>query len=96
VVWDGKQSGLDNNQIDKLQLTFSDGTSTGSIDMISQGPRCADMTFPKKTVTWVHIIPVDVSGNNGLREVEVWATSGPQYSNNTCVNKTTVTRMILV
>src|SRR5229473_5301312 len=33
------------------------------------------------------IIPVDASGNNGYSEVEVWATTGPQYSNNTCVNK---------
>jgi transcriptional regulator with XRE-family HTH domain len=83
VVWDRKQSVSDNNQINKLKLSSSDGTSTGSIDMISQGPRCADVTFPAKTITWLHIIPVDASGNNGLREVEVWATSGPQYSNNT-------------
>jgi len=94
VVWDRKQSASDNNQINKLKLSFSDGTSTGSIDMISLGPRCADVTFPQKTVTWLHIIPVDASGNNGYREVEVWATTGPQYSNNTCVNKTTVPQTI--
>src|SRR2546429_8451787 len=79
VVWDRKQSVSDNNQINKLKLSFSDGTSTGSIDMISQGPRCADVTFPEKTITWLHIIPLDASGNNGFREVEVWATTGPQY-----------------
>ena len=62
--------------------------------MISQGPCCADVTFPEKTVTWLHIIPVDASGNNGYSEVEVWATTGPQYSNNTCVNKVTVTQII--
>lgn len=94
VVWDRKQSASDNNQINKLKLSFSDGTSTGSIDMISQGPRCADMTLPEKTITWLHIIPVDASGNNGYREVEVWATTGSQYSNNTCVNQVTVTQTI--
>src|SRR3989442_3438759 len=68
VVWDRKQSSSDNNQINKLKLSFSDGTSTGSINMISLGPRCADVTFPEKTVTWLHIIPVDASGNNGYSE----------------------------
>ena len=62
--------------------------------MISLGPRCADVTFPQKTITWLHIIPVDASGNNGYSEVEVWATTGPQYSNNTCVNKKTVPQTI--
>jgi len=94
VVWDRKQSPSDNNQINKLKLSFSDGTSTGSIDMISKGPRCADVIFPEKTVTWLHIIPVDASGNNGYSEVEVWAITGPQYSNNTCVNQVTVTQTI--
>ncbi len=94
VVWDRKQSPTDNNQINKLKLTFSDSTATGSLDMISQGPRCADVTFPEKTITSLHIIPVDASGNNGYREVEVWATTGPQYSNNTCVNKITVSQTV--
>lgn len=94
VIWDRKQSSTDNNQINKLKFSFSDGTSTGSIEMSSQGPRCADVTFPEKTITWLHILPVDASGNNGFREVEVWATSGPQYSNNTCVNKRTVSQTI--
>ena len=40
------------------------------------------------------IVPLDASGNNGFREVEVWATSGPQYSNKTCVNKITVPQTI--
>jgi hypothetical protein len=94
VVWDREQSPTDNNQINKLKLVFSDGTSTGSIDMVSQGPRCADITLPVKTITWLHIVPVDASGNNGYSEVEVWATTGPQYSNNTCVNKVTVLQTI--
>jgi hypothetical protein len=94
VVWDRKQSSSDNNQINKLKLIFSDGTSTGSIDMVSSGPRCADITLPVKTITWLHIVPVDASGNNGYSEVEVWAISGPQYSNNTCVNKQTIPQTI--
>lgn len=94
VVWDRQQSPSDNNQINKLKLTFSDGTSTGSIDMISLGPRCADVTFPEKTITGLQIIPVDASGNNGFREVEVWATTGPQYSNNTCVHKVVVPQTV--
>src|SRR5579875_376013 len=95
VVWDRRQSDTDNNQINKLELIFSDGTATGSIDMISGGPRCADSTFPARTVTWLQIIPVDASGTNGFREVEVWATTGPQYSNNTCVNKVMVAQTVL-
>lgn len=94
VVWDRKQSASDNNEINKVKLSFSDGTMTGSIDMVSQGPRCADVTFPQKTITWLDIIPVDASGNNGYSEVEVWATTGIQYSNNTCVNKVQVPQTI--
>src|SRR5438105_424457 len=94
VVWDRKQSSSDNNQINKLKLSFSDGTATGSINMISLGPRCADVTFTQKTITWLHIFPVNESGNNGLREVEVWATTGTQYSNNTCVNQIRVPQTI--
>ena len=90
VVWDRQQSASDNNQINTLKLIFSDGTATGSLDMISQGPRCVDVSLPVKTLRWLQIIPVDASGNNGLREVEVWATTGPQYSHNTCVNQRTV------
>ena len=43
---------------------------------------------------WLHIIPVDASGNNGYSEVEVWATTGPQYSNNGCVNKVVVAQTV--
>lgn len=95
VVWDRQQSASDNNQINKLKISFSDSTFTGSIDMISDGPRCADVTFPQKTVTGLHIIPVDASGNNGYSEVEVWATTGPQYSNDTCVNKVAVPQTVM-
>lgn len=46
-----------------------------------------DKDTPVKTITWLHIIPVDASGTNGYSEVEVWATTGPQFSNNTCVHQ---------
>ncbi|GEM_PF-2643463 len=83
IVWDRKQEG----GINSLLIGFSDDTSIQSIDMISAGPRCADITFPAKTVTWVNVIPFDSSGNNGFREVEIWATTGEQFSSNSCVNK---------
>jgi hypothetical protein len=52
-------------------------------------PTALPATMP---VTGEEPVPLDASGNNGYREVEVWATTGPQYSNNTCVNKITVPR----
>lgn len=96
VIWDRKQSATDNNQINKLKFSFSDGTATGSIDMISDGPRCADVTFPPKNITSLQVIPVDASGNNGYSEIEVWATTGPQYSNNTCVNTVVVPQAFVI
>lgn len=87
VVWDRSQSDSDNNQINMLQLRFSDGSVIAPMDMTSGGPRCIDVTFSSKTITSMTIEPVDQSGNNGLREVEVWATTGQQYSNSTCVMK---------
>ncbi len=90
VVWDRSTNSTDINGINSLGLAFSDGTVATNIDMISAGPRCVDITFPDKTVTWVSVFPWDSSGNNGYREIEVWATSGQQYSNNTCVNPRSV------
>ena len=49
--------------------------------------RAADMVCFNGPTGGQEIIPVDASGNNGYSEVEVWATTGPQYSNNICVNK---------
>ena len=95
VIWDRKQSETDNNQINKLKFVFGDGTSTGSIDMISEGPRCADVTFPTKTITSLQVIPIDASGNNGYSEIEVWATTGPQYSNNTCINTVVIPQTLV-
>ena len=86
VVWDRSQSSSDNNQINLLGVNFSDGSGNSSIDMISGGPRCADINFSNKTVTWVTIYPNDASGNNGYKEIEIWAISGPQSSGNYCSN----------
>ncbi|HEY1391670.1 MAG TPA: serine/threonine-protein kinase [Ktedonobacterales bacterium] len=86
VVWDRSQSGSDNNQINLLGVSFSDGSGNSSIDMISGGPRCANINFSDKTVRWVTIYPNDASGNNGYKEIEIWATTGPQSSGNSCSN----------
>jgi RHS repeat-associated protein len=90
IVWDRKAA-ADFNGINTIHIGFSDGTSILNVDMTSGGPRCADVTFPAKTVSWVNIIPADAGGNNGLREVEIWATTGQQYSYNSCVMKYNLT-----
>ncbi|MEO9027542.1 MAG: hypothetical protein ABI413_01870 [Ktedonobacteraceae bacterium] len=87
VVFDRVQSSTDNNQINKTQLVFSDGTVINDIDMTSGGPRCAEVSFPAKTVSWVNIVPTDSSGNNGYREVQIWDTAGSVSSQNNCVKK---------
>jgi hypothetical protein len=87
VVFDRAQSPTDNNQINKIQLVFSDGTIINDIDMTSGGPRCAEASFPAKTVSWVNVVPTDSSGNNGYREVQIWDTAGSVSSQNNCVKK---------
>ncbi len=91
VVFDRKQNNPDNNQINNLQLVFSDGTVISNIDMTSGGPRCADVSFPKKQVSWVTVVPTDASGNNGFREVQVWDDKGSVSSQNNCVMKYSLT-----
>lgn len=91
VVFDRAQSGSDNNQINKLHLVFSDGTLISDIDMISGGPRCAEVSFPARSVSWVNVVPIDASGKNGFKEVQIWDTTGSVYSQNNCVNKLTRT-----
>jgi hypothetical protein len=86
VVWDRTQNSPDNSQVNQLDIHFSDGTIIRNLDMISGGPRCVDVSFPKKAVTWINLVPSDASGNNGYGEVAVWATSGPQSSSNACSN----------
>ena len=91
VIWDRRQEAVDNGHTNKLMLAFSDGTVLQDIDMVSGGPRCADVTIPAKMVTWLNVIPTDASGTTGLSEVEVWATTGQQYSGNTCPIQYTLT-----
>lgn len=91
VVFDRAQSPTDNNQINTLELVFSDGTIINNIDMTSGGPRCAEVSFPAKQVSWVNVVPIDDSGNNGYREVQIWDTTGSVYSQNNCVMKFSLT-----
>lgn len=91
VVFDRSQSSTDNNQINKIQLVFSDGTVVNDIDMTSGGPRCAEVAFPEKTVSWVNVVPTDSSGNNGYKDVQIWDTAGTVASQNNCVKKYQVT-----
>ncbi|HEX8731507.1 MAG TPA: serine/threonine-protein kinase [Ktedonobacterales bacterium] len=86
VVWDRDQNSPDNNQINLLQIQFSNGQVINSIDMASGGPRCADVNFPAMTVTSVTVTGTDSSGTNGFKEIEVWATTGLQSSGNVCSN----------
>jgi hypothetical protein len=87
IVWDRPQDSPDNNQINLLGISMSDGTANNSIDMASGGPRCADISLVSDhTVTWVQVYPWDSSGNNGYEEIEIWATTGPQSSGLSCSN----------
>lgn len=90
VIWN---SGAPNtNAIDPIGLAFSDGTHATNIQLGPNFSRCADITFPDKTVTWLEIIPEGgVNGSVGYSEVEVWATTGPQESSNACTYAHAVT-----
>jgi hypothetical protein len=85
VVWDRSQNSPDNNQINKIAINLSNGVSW-NLDMESGGRRCVNLTFGDQTVTSVTIHPDDASGNNGLKEVEIWAVDGNQSSGNSCTN----------
>ena len=84
IVWDRPQNSPDNNQINQLIVTLSNGMNK-RFDMNSGGPRCIDVTLSSpQTISWVNLKADDASGNNGLSEVEIWAgskTSGPNCSN---------------
>lgn len=84
VVWDQMSPGLPVTE--KVALAFSDGTISDPIDMNSLGNQCADIAFAPKTVTWVEVIPWGGGTGHGFREIELWATTGVQQSNNVCVN----------
>ncbi len=91
VIFDRNQSSMDNNQINKSKVVFSDGTVINNIDMTSGGPRCAQVDFPAKAVNWVNVLPDDASGNNGFREIQIWGSDGAVNHNNNCVMKFNVT-----
>jgi hypothetical protein len=84
IVWDRPQNSADNQQINQLIITLSNGWSK-RFDMQSGGPRCIDVTLSlPQTINWVNLKADDASGNNGLSEVEIWAgnkTGGPNCSN---------------
>lgn len=91
IVWDRPQNSPDNNQINLLGISMSDGAVSHNINMDSGGPRCADITLASNhTVTSVQVYPWDSSGNNGYSEIEIWATTGPQSSGLSCSNSQTM------
>lgn len=88
IVWDRPQNSPDNNQINALVISLGNGISK-RFDMVSQGPRCIDVTLSSpQTVSSVTLRVDDGSGNNGLSEVEIWA--GPKTSGPTCSNTGTM------
>jgi hypothetical protein len=84
LVWDRPQNSPDNQQINRLIISLSNGWSK-RFDMNSGGPRCIDVTLSSpQTITSVTLQANDASGNNGLSEVEIWVgskTGGPTCSN---------------
>ena len=84
LVWDRPQNSPDNQQINQLIISLSNGWSR-RFDMISGGPRCIDVTLSSpQIITSVTLKADDASGNNGLSEVEIWVgskTGGPTCSN---------------
>jgi len=85
IVWDRPQNSPDNQQINKLIISLSNGWSK-RFDMISGGPRCIDVTLSSpQRIAWVNLKADDASGNNGLSEVEIWA--GSKTTGISCSNK---------
>jgi tetratricopeptide (TPR) repeat protein len=84
IVWDRPQNSPDNNQINALIISLSNGWSK-RFGMDSMGRRCIDVTLvPFQMIDSVTLKADDASGNNGLSEVEIWAgskTYGPSCSN---------------
>jgi pyruvate/2-oxoglutarate dehydrogenase complex dihydrolipoamide acyltransferase (E2) component len=84
IVWDRPQNSPDNNQINALIVTLSNGVNK-RFGMDSGGRRCIDINLPSaQTVNSITLKADDASGNNGLSEVEVWVgskNSGPSCSN---------------
>ncbi len=84
LVWDRPQNSPDNQQINQIIISLSNGWSR-QFGMNSGGPRCIDVTLSSpQTITSVTLQANDASGNNGLSEVEIWVgskTGGPTCSN---------------
>jgi len=88
IVWDRPQNSPDNQQINQLIVSLSNGWSK-RFDMNSGGPRCIDVTLSSpQTISWVNLKADDASGNNGLSEVEIWA--GGKTTGLNCSNKGTL------
>lgn len=84
IVWDRPQNSPDNNQINALIITLSNGMSK-RFGMDSQGARCIDVTLAtSQAITSLTLKADDASGNNGLSEVEIWV--GPKTGGPTCSN----------
>jgi hypothetical protein len=84
LVWDRPQNSPDNQQVNQIIITLSNGWSK-RFDMNSSGPRCIDvMLSSPQSITSITLKADDASGNNGLSEVEIWVgskTGGPTCSN---------------
>ncbi len=66
IVWDRPQNSPDNNQINALIITLSNGWSK-RFGMQSGGARCIDVTIsPAQSIDSVTLKADDASGNNGL------------------------------
>lgn len=84
IVWDRPQNSPDNNQINAIIITLSNGISK-RFGMDSMNSRCIAVAFSSpQTINSITLIADDASGNNGLSEVEIWVGSksgGPSCSN---------------
>ncbi len=88
LVWDRPQNSPDNQQINEIVISLSNGWSK-RFDMISGGPRCIDVTLASpQTIASVTLQADNASGNNGLSEVEIWV--GPKTGGPTCSNSGTM------
>ena len=65
--------------------------SRDAVDMWPTSARCVDVSFPTKIVNWIVFYPTEGAALHGYREIEIWAATGEQYSDNTCANKLNLT-----
>jgi hypothetical protein len=85
IIWDRPQDGADNNQINALIITLSNGISN-RFGMDSMGARCIDVSLTSpQMINSITLKADDASGNNGLSEVEIWV--GGKSGGPTCSNK---------